>query len=1324
MKIKNIFFINFMIFWSLTVIPIQWNVSYANSLPGQKATRDEVYDAVQNRTDDIEITRTLKDLRDKRLSNNIRDNTIIRNAPSALPGDSVPIRSPNLNPSANPSSRSNAPVADIQIGDIIHKAQSGNDLGYSIMPSVNISDKELITQKENPEAPSNSNSLKINNAMPGFNNRDYSDLVRLGGDFTRDPNILGNDTNRHAKSMKRIGCRKTDFILLESQNIEQSVTSHEHRVLKVEFYDVIRERVGVTEPPEYKDRLVKSYYKKGVVKLKHPTIGSKPSVWFDKVDNDFAIKYVYTPYDSPKKQNFFTYNQKLAIKNSGSLQVMPDSVFSSYGNPSDAFSPNINISIPLGVEEVYLSADLYRTDVYYYDPNGGSCPSDPPSNCVVQAYTGQTLNWCAGSPGHGIFSMYDDIQNPSSKAKSKSLNDSMIANGSNLYSNDSSLRAGVVRAVNARNTSSIAGLVGQCSRNAIGSQNQNLNNGYHVEDVQVCSETLINPYPNGCNTIKRSFGMSRLGENVFLSVKAYNKIAVPITNPSTGAQVVVNGIPQFTYVKEIANVSGGFNTNFNAIGPSLCPSEANSFCSTEIPDNPDGSSAGYFIEYVHTPMVGESKNFAINGILMSDATGSFSHYGNPSNNWTPVGSAIANGDSHEVKLIADVYAVTVNTFFGCEDYINYAADGLCQGGRLTCIDSAPTRTIGGVTFGNGLPNSGIVDVLKNWGSDSSAVLPDFNDDSVQAPTPTGGPLVLLNDKMCWEAVADPFSTCQTMDPGSGAREFSRNGQIWKTDCNLVQAPNGNGTLETSSSCVLNNAYTTCDSRFLGLYTNTCYNKNIGYDCGTTVAASVTTSNPVYEDTCTGAMRCMGTQCIKPNLSGSHGSDFAIATSRMEALNMMKADMVCAETGEKPQTGSDACTPSVFGGKALYCKIPIGNEIGITPNCCKEAKSGVAANGGPNWIEYLQAGYLLYKIQENALIQGYLSQSTVYNSTATMFGEIAAPITDAFASASQYVTENFVQPLSAGFDNLFTSFGSGGSVAAEASSIAVDSTVKEGVISQTIEKLKQKLLETAYNLLKDVLGPDIANTIIVQTPSAAGSTYAFAEGASKVLDAVSGALMVYSLARLIGHIVFACAQEEYEWAMNDRWRLCTYADSCCSRKITILFAKICIEKRQLYCCYKSIAGRVISEQIIKKNLTRTRPYGYRTAPDGGLLRGCSVGCHGFTPMELSVVDWSQVDLSEWLDSLIQSGLFHPENPNVDYGNTRDSVPQTMTVGRTADGSGFDQRVPATKTIQGISNNISQMNNNTILLKQADEHCYDPNNNSKMPFTYPSGCPTTP
>ena len=1275
--------------WILLVWPLQWMQAYAQQLP---ATTSE----------------QLINQRSQRLGNGWTDAGVPIRSHRQI-NDSTPVRTPNLNPGAADATLANRASERYQplaVGDIVQGAQRSSDFAQGLYTTADPSNYRMEGGASDPgQSQTSSDRVNFSEIMPGYSHSAAAELITTGQSIYDDPSRAQTLSEQNDRNLKKLGCRNTSLKLLTRQDIYNAPHSAENRILKIEFFDVSNG-----------DILTPSFFRRGTIDISRPTIGSNSNEWWDRVDETFAIRYTYTPYTNPKNKNFFTYNHKIGYFQNGNYIVVPDSVFASYGHPSDGFTPVVRQTIPHGVGTVYLSADLYRTEVNYYDPSAGqSCPPDPPSSCeVVSTNGGDTIRWCAGSPGAGVLEMYDDTTYESAEQTGKNFSDMMLANASSRdYSDDGALQGGMIRGLNAGSSSLAQELAGNCSRSTISEIQSGYNLSYSNDDIYVCSEAMVNPFPNGCE-MNRAFGMSHLGNHVYLTVRAFNKIAVPVTDPVTGeAMTDLNGNAIYTYRHEPANVNGPVNVDFSIMGGSVCSSGTGSECSTEIPNRPDGSSSGYYIKYYHTPLTVNARAHAVANIAIQGGSGFFSHYGFPSGNWKPVGSAGGNNTSHELKLIANIYAVTINEFAGCQ-YQKYVADGLCSGGRLTCLDSSPTRNVGGLTFGPGLATEGVVELLAKWGTSSSAEFEDFDEEEGDGgdPTPTGPSITLLDNPMCWKARGEPFQQCDGMPSDSRLTEFIRNDQKWVTDCYITTDPDGY-PLPASPNCSYDEEYSECDSRFQGLYTGACYNATVAYNCGERIESTVPVTYTEKGDSCSGIMRCLGTECHRPNLTGNQSADFGKVAQGMEVLNMMKMDMQCAETGEQPTTTTEVCTPLVFGGDAMYCKIPIGSNIGLTPNCCKETKDAVASMG-PNWLDYLKASYLLYKISENKIVMDLLSTNGIYNSTAQTFGEIARPVTDAYQSASNFVTENLIEPLQAGFDNIFGNFGiGGGGGSSAAADVAVDAASKQGILGNVMYKFQQMLLENTYKFLYEVGGDELASQVIQKTVVNGVPKFALDGMIGNLIAGLQLAFMIYSLARLIGHIIFACKEEEYEWAMNMKWRLCTYAGNCCKKKQRFIG---CIEKRKLYCCYKSIAARVIGTQLIQKNLTGTRPHGFRTGANGVYLKKCRINCSGFTPYELVNVDWGQVDLSEWLDALIQSGLFNVTDIASNYGVTDYGVQVSQAVGRADDTAGeFNQKAPATKTASGISQNIGSLQNNTETLRQATEHCYA--DSRQMPFTYP-------
>jgi conjugal transfer mating pair stabilization protein TraN len=115
--------------------------------------------------------------------------------------------------------------------------------------------------------------------------------------------------------------------------------------------------------------------------------------------------------------------------------------------------------------------------------------------------------------------------------------------------------------------------------------------------------------------------------------------------------------------------------------------------------------------------------------------------------------------------------------------------------------------------------------------------------------------------------------------------------------------------------------------------------------------------------------------------------------------------------------------------------------------------------------------------------------------------------------------------------------------------------------------------------------------------------------------------LYQLFDILVHIIWQCTQEEFELGAKRQLKVCHYNGSYCQGKIL----GICIEKRDSYCCYNSPLARILQEQV-RKQPQVNRPYGEADSPD----------CSGLTAVDLQVVNWDLVDLSEWMGLLMLAG----------------------------------------------------------------------------------------
>ncbi|MEW6376495.1 MAG: conjugal transfer protein TraN [Thermodesulfobacteriota bacterium] len=128
----------------------------------------------------------------------------------------------------------------------------------------------------------------------------------------------------------------------------------------------------------------------------------------------------------------------------------------------------------------------------------------------------------------------------------------------------------------------------------------------------------------------------------------------------------------------------------------------------------------------------------------------------------------------------------------------------------------------------------------------------------------------------------------------------------------------------------------------------------------------------------------------------------------------------------------------------------------------------------------------------------------------------------------------------------------------------------------------------------------------------------------VATVVTVALVVYSIGKFLYDWYFQCKKDDILTSSRLNFHLCHYIGSRCSKKIL----GICIKRNKVYCCFNSILARLIHEQ--------GRPqigigWGSTSAPN----------CRGLTPEELASIDFSRVDLREYMQYVLHKMEISPE-----------------------------------------------------------------------------------
>jgi conjugal transfer mating pair stabilization protein TraN len=345
-----------------------------------------------------------------------------------------------------------------------------------------------------------------------------------------------------------------------------------------------------------------------------------------------------------------------------------------------------------------------------------------------------------------------------------------------------------------------------------------------------------------------------------------------------------------------------------------------------------------------------------------------------------------------------------------------------------------------------------------------------------------------------------------------------------------------------------------------------------WDCGYDVEVEDTETTTTYE--CEGPTRCMGDECVAS--TGEDNGSFNEAVAALQVAQMIQADAVCISADINQ---NNAC--KFFAGTAGECKTAVGG----TQDCCENPES-------ISWVDYMKLMSSLYKIDgmigtilgvDSAAASAYAAMpgSQAISNAA---GNAVKPFTNAYDAAKDWFTDNVEKALEEmlaeakawvqeQFGEETAQYATQEAVASEATSQAGDEVAKEGLTQQAMGAAN--FVMTAYSIY-------VATVIAIQ-------------------------------------MIYECEEEEFQLNAKKAVRACHYVGSYCNQDS---FAG-CIEERRAFCCFNSPLGRILQQQIRPQfNMS----WGSAEYPD----------CGGITAEQLSQVDWSQVDLSEWIAMMAESG----------------------------------------------------------------------------------------
>lgn len=137
------------------------------------------------------------------------------------------------------------------------------------------------------------------------------------------------------------------------------------------------------------------------------------------------------------------------------------------------------------------------------------------------------------------------------------------------------------------------------------------------------------------------------------------------------------------------------------------------------------------------------------------------------------------------------------------------------------------------------------------------------------------------------------------------------------------------------------------------------------------------------------------------------------------------------------------------------------------------------------------------------------------------------------------------------------------------------------------------------------------------------------GSAYVFDVLNGAGMkstlvlgfdpttfALSIAVMVVQQMLQCDKKEVLVAVKRDHRLCHYVGEYCSKKVNLLFAKICVQHEETYCCFNSKIAKIVNQAA--RSQFSGFSWGTPERP----------GCEGISIEQFQALDFSAIDFSDF------------------------------------------------------------------------------------------------
>ncbi len=347
--------------------------------------------------------------------------------------------------------------------------------------------------------------------------------------------------------------------------------------------------------------------------------------------------------------------------------------------------------------------------------------------------------------------------------------------------------------------------------------------------------------------------------------------------------------------------------------------------------------------------------------------------------------------------------------------------------------------------------------------------------------------------------------------------------------------------------------------------------------------------------CNGVLKCIGEGCIDgqfdPNNTG-----FSQAVAALQLAQYAQHDLDCNYDLDNER--GQGCT--LFKGQHMECKKALGGYI----DCCQQPD-------GVSLIEYIK---LL----------------TTMNYIMTADWDLKEEFPAMFAT----------NPLNGVWTTLKSPYDFVKNLISSAWDNIVGKSLPDITLTGMPSTFSQTIMQGAYDIANSI-SPDLANALF--SKGEVTGIIDFSEDMLTLINIASYVMWLYTLYQLFDilvHIIWQCTQDELELGAKRQMKVCHFVGSYCNTGVM----GICLEKRDSYCCFNSPLGRILQEQV-RKQPQVCRPWGKAQDPD----------CLGLNGPDLASVDWSQVDLSEWIALLNLAGKYPTQKTMTSDGLTGTGSP---------------------------------------------------------------------